>query len=133
MREKQHAAARRECGARAEDLRYAEFEYRKASRLLAKFPRLTLRDKRVLDFGCRYGGSAAWFASQGASHVIGVDVDPAFLEGAREFCRGKGDGTNGPPVEFRLGGVACLPIEDRSVDLIVSEDVVEHLSHPEAI
>src|SRR5260370_21994640 len=86
MREKQKAAARREGDARSEDLRYADFEYRKASRLFARFPGLTLRDKRVLDFGCRFGGSAAWFASQGASHVIGVDVDPAFLEVAREFC-----------------------------------------------
>lgn len=134
MREKQQAAARRESDARSEDLRYADFEYRKASHLLAKFPGLTLRDKRVLDFGCRFGGSAAWFASQGASHVIGVDVDPAFLDVAREFCRMKVDcNTKCLPVEFRLSGADGVPIEDGSVDLIISEDTVEHLSNPEAI
>jgi SAM-dependent methyltransferase len=134
MREKQEAAARRERDARAEDLRYAEFEFRKAPRLLEKFPGLSLENKRILDFGCRFGGATAWFASHGASRVIGVDIDPAMLDVAREFCLAKSEGKVNPaPVAFVLGGANHTAIEDGSVDLIISEDVVEHLLNPEAI
>ncbi len=52
--------------------------------------------------------------------VIGVDMTPAMVEKARENTR-KGGYTN---VEFRLGEIEHLPAADASVDLVISNCVV---------
>jgi len=53
-------------------------------------------------------------------HVIGVDMTPAMIERARANAA-KGDYPN---VEFRLGEIEHLPVADASVDLIISNCVV---------
>ncbi|HAV10436.1 MAG TPA: arsenite S-adenosylmethyltransferase, partial [Dehalococcoidia bacterium] len=52
--------------------------------------------------------------------VIGVDMTPEMLERARENAA-KGNYTN---VEFRLGEIEHLPIADSSVDVIISNCVI---------
>lgn len=52
--------------------------------------------------------------------VIGVDMTDAMLEKARQFAQEKGF-TN---VEFRKGVIEDLPIDDASVDLIISNCVI---------
>jgi arsenite methyltransferase len=52
--------------------------------------------------------------------VIGVDMTPEMLDKARENKR-KG---NYPNVEFRLGEIENLPVADKSVDVIISNCVV---------
>ena len=52
--------------------------------------------------------------------VIGVDMTPAMLERARANAA-KGDYSN---VEFRLGEIEHLPVADASIDLIISNCVV---------
>ena len=52
--------------------------------------------------------------------VIGVDMTDAMLEKARAFAAEKGY-TN---VEFRKGLIEALPVEDASVDLIISNCVI---------
>jgi SAM-dependent methyltransferase len=52
--------------------------------------------------------------------VIGVDMTPPMIERARANQK-KGDYAN---VEFRLGEIEHLPVADRSVDLIISNCVV---------
>jgi ubiquinone/menaquinone biosynthesis C-methylase UbiE len=52
--------------------------------------------------------------------VIGVDMTPEMLDKARENAR-KGDYKN---VEFRLGEIENLPVSDNSVDIIISNCVI---------
>jgi ubiquinone/menaquinone biosynthesis C-methylase UbiE len=52
--------------------------------------------------------------------VIGVDMTPAMIEKARENARKTGV-TN---VEFREGQIEALPLEDESVDVILSNCVI---------
>ena len=52
--------------------------------------------------------------------VIGVDMTPAMLEKARENAR-KSGAVN---VEFREGRIEELPIEDESVDVVLSNCVI---------
>ena len=52
--------------------------------------------------------------------VIGVDMTPEMLEKARENAR-KGGYEN---IEFRLGEIENLPVADNSVDVIVSNCVI---------
>jgi arsenite methyltransferase len=76
----------------------------------------------VVDLGSG-GGFDAFLASQevGVSgRVIGIDMTPTMLSKARNNAD-KGNYTN---VEFRLGEIEHLPVADSSVDVIISNCVV---------
>jgi len=76
----------------------------------------------VLDLGSGAGFDAflAARAVGPTGRVIGVDMTDAMLEKARENAR-KGNFTN---VEFRKGSIEDLPIEDGSIDVIISNCVI---------
>ena len=76
----------------------------------------------VLDLGPG-GGLDVFLAAQkvGAQgKVIGVDMTPEMIERARENAK-KGHYQN---VEFRLGEIEHLPVEDNSIDVIISNCVI---------
>ena len=76
----------------------------------------------VLDIGSG-GGIDVFLAAQKVGpngKVIGVDMTPAMLERARRTAQKNGL-TN---VEFRQGQADALPVEDASVDLIISNCVI---------
>jgi ubiquinone/menaquinone biosynthesis C-methylase UbiE len=76
----------------------------------------------VLDLGSGAGFDCFLAANKVGKRgrVIGVDMTPEMLEKARENAR-KGDYTN---VEFRLGEIENLPVADNSVDIIISNCVI---------
>ncbi len=76
----------------------------------------------VLDLGSGPGFDAFLAARRvgPAGRVIGVDMTPEMLLKARENGR-KGGYTN---VEFRLGEIEHLPVADNSVDVIISNCVI---------
>ncbi len=76
----------------------------------------------VLDLGSGGGIDCFLAASKVGKNgrVIGVDMTPEMLEQARENAR-KGGYTN---VEFRLGELENLPIADNSVDVVISNCVI---------
>lgn len=76
----------------------------------------------VLDLGSGAGVDVFLAAREVGSegHVIGVDMTPAMIDKARANAA-KGGYTN---VEFRLGEIEHLPVHDASVDVIVSNCVV---------
>lgn len=76
----------------------------------------------VLDLGPG-GGLDVFLAARkvGAKgKVIGVDMTPAMIAKARENAR-RGHYLN---VEFRLGEIENLPVEDKSIDVIISNCVI---------
>lgn len=76
----------------------------------------------VLDLGAG-GGFDCFLAAREVGetgHVIGVDMTPDMLSKARRNAR-KGQFTN---VEFRLGEIEHLPVADASVDVIISNCVI---------
>lgn len=76
----------------------------------------------VLDLGCGTGLDCFLAARQvgESGRVIGVDMTPEMLRRARENAR-KGGYTN---VEFRLGEIEHLPVADQSIDVIISNCVI---------
>lgn len=76
----------------------------------------------VVDLGSGAGFDAflAARAVGPTGRVIGVDMTDAMLEKARENAS-KADFTN---VEFRKGSIEELPIEDESVDVVISNCVI---------
>jgi len=76
----------------------------------------------VLDLGSGAGFDCFLAASQvgDKGRVIGVDMTPEMLEKARENAK-KINSTN---VEFRLGEIEHLPLADNSVDVVISNCVI---------
>lgn len=76
----------------------------------------------VLDLGSG-GGFDSFLAAQrvGArGKVLGVDMTPAMISKARANAEKAGAGN----VEFRLGEIEALPVADASVDVIISNCVI---------
>lgn len=76
----------------------------------------------VLDLGSG-AGFDAFLASKrvgNTGRVIGVDMTPEMIDKAKENAK-KGGYKN---VEFRLGEIEKLPVEDNSVDVIISNCVI---------
>jgi SAM-dependent methyltransferase len=81
--------------------------------------RLERPELRLLDVGCGTGGFISWVrevASQAA--LTGVDVSEEALRLAR---------TRLPGVDLRLASASSLPFEDGAFDLVVLNDVLQHL------
>ena len=76
----------------------------------------------VLDLGSGAGFDCFLAANAvgAAGHVIGVDMTPEMIEKARANAR-KGSYSN---VDFRLGELEHLPAADNSVDVIISNCVI---------
>ena len=75
----------------------------------------------VLDLGS--GGFDCFLAARqvgNSGHVIGVDMTPEMVSEARDNAE-KSDYRN---VEFRLGEIESLPVADGTVDVIISNGVI---------
>ncbi len=76
------------------------------------------RDMRVLDIASGEGYGSALIA-QVASSVIGVDVDQAAVDHASiSYVRGN--------LSFRQGSATDIPVDDCSIDVLVSFETLEH-------
>jgi SAM-dependent methyltransferase len=76
----------------------------------------------VLDLGSG-GGFDAFLAAQAVGEtgrVIGVDMTPEMVRKARRLAAENGYEN----VEFRLGEIEAVPVEDNSVDVIISNCVI---------
>lgn len=80
------------------------------------------KGETVLDLGSGFGFDCFLAAKKvgDAGKVIGVDMTPEMVYKARENAR-KGDYKN---VEFRLGEIENLPVADGSVDVVISNCVI---------
>jgi len=76
----------------------------------------------VLDLGAGAGFDCFLAAKKVGEKgkVIGVDMTPEMVEKAREIAEKEGYGN----VEFRLGEIESLPVADVSVDVIISNCVI---------
>ena len=80
------------------------------------------KGETVLDLGSGAGVDCFLAADKVGENgrVIGVDMTPEMIERARENAR-KGNYGN---VEFRLGEIENLPVADNSVDIVISNCVI---------
>lgn len=77
--------------------------------------------RRVLDVGCRYGTLTSRYLA--GNDVVGIDVDRDALEKAAEL----GIETVWADAE------EPLPFDDRSFDVVVAGELLEHVRDPEAL
>lgn len=85
-----------------------------------RFSQKFVKNKRVLDAACGAGFGSKMLQAAGASHVLGIDIDEACLENARK--------TYGhDQISYTYGNVNKLELEDKSFDIIVSFETIEHI------
>ncbi len=80
------------------------------------------KGETVLDLGSG-GGMDVFFASKKVGvkgRIIGVDMTEAMVERAKQTAEKHGYGN----VEFRLGEIEDLPVEDNSIDVLISNCVI---------
>jgi len=114
---------------KSDPLAKSRIEFEDHANLLENFPDFDLLDavvdKRVLDYGCGYGGRTAWFGKFARS-VEGIEVRPKLVETAQAFVAEQKI-TN---VGFRVSDQTTIPYPDNEFDLAFSFDVLEHVADP---
>ncbi len=92
-----------------------------AEALLRLMPPMVIADLGAGD------GSFAFLLAQRAARVVAVDASAKMLEVARETAVRHGIDN----VEFRLGDMEEVPIDDAGVDLVFFSQSLHHALHPE--
>lgn len=87
---------------------------------LQLFAELAGPGAQTLDAGCGPGHVAAFLAAKGLS-ITGVDISPTLIQIAKDAF---------PDIDFRVGELADLPMENASVQAVVSRHSVIH-THPD--
>ena len=82
--------------------------------------------KRVLDAACGEGYGTAMLAGV-AAHAFGVDIDATSVAHAQARYAGRAN------LEYRQADVTQLPFADRSFDVVVSFETLEHLAAQEQL
>ena len=81
-----------------------------------------VKDKVVLDIASGTGYGAAMLA-EGARKVIGVDISEEAVDYSRKHYNAKN-------IEYICGDAEQIPVDDNSVDVVVSFETIEHLAEP---
>lgn len=91
-----------------------------------------LTEAVILDYGCAHGHYTVNLARQFPScKFIGIDIESTNIEKAKEWAAGEGLDN----VEFYQGTYDNLPehIEDASLDIIITAEVLEHVPNPHEV
>jgi len=84
-----------------------------------------VKAKRILDIASGEGYGSALLARSAAS-VVGVDISEEAVAHAREKYHADN-------LEYLVGSCAAIPLEDHSVDVVVSFETIEHHDQHEAM
>lgn len=90
---------------------------------LGRQPAPAGRPLRVLDVGCGRGGNVAWLCDAGYD-AYGVDVDPEYIRNGRGYFQDRGLGER----VRTLGPDGRYPFEDGWFDVVLSDQVLEHVA-----
>ncbi len=77
-----------------------------------------IQNKDILDIGCSFGWFEKWAIENGCKSIIGIEPDGKDLENAQKQV---------PGAKYIKGSVLALPLHDKSVDIVVMWEVLEHL------
>ncbi len=92
-------------------------------------------DWSVLDVGTGYGLLAFELCGQAPMQVLGIDIEPDLIEGARELGLRLADIDYFVPdssIRFEVGDIMGLPAEDAAFDFTVVREVLQFLPDPES-
>ena len=85
-----------------------------------------LSEKCVLDLGCGDGLNAVALALRGAT-VIGCDISPELIAVAQQRVSVNCTPEQARRVDLRVGSAYLLPVEDKSIDIVLGIAILHHL------
>jgi SAM-dependent methyltransferase len=110
---------------------YIRWQYDSSAALFAKYRNFDINGKRVLEIGCGTGGRSAYLASSGACEVVGIDINAAEIDIARELVPSIYPDVVGRCTYHVPSGNA--PLDIGTFDLVVLVDCMEHVQSPPAM
>ena len=96
---------------------------------LYKNSNTSLEGKVCLDLGCGSGGGTISLAQQGVRKVIGLDLQESLLRQGNEYLNSKYNSYL-QQLDFVRGDGSSLPFRYDSFDVVISNDVLEHMEAP---
>lgn len=120
---------------RGDDRSKVEWEYLQGPvffDMLSPYLRIdALCGKDVLDVGCGWGGKAIYYAEHsGLTTIHGFDLPMVYEPGnSLSFAREKGVNN----CFFKTGYAEEMPYEDEQFDVILMDDVLEHVNDPDKV
>lgn len=114
---------------------YAKWQYEKGAETIKFYLDFCSKeemfsDKTVVDIGCGAGGKSLFYASCGAKEVIGVEILEKYEAEAVSLAAELGLSDK---FHFVTADAAKLPFEDGSIDTIIMNDAMEHVSKPDEV
>jgi len=110
------------------NLNYHNFEYESASKVFDQFENVLgksfWKGKDVCDFGCGAGGKSLWIKENGAKKVVGLDISEKLIDQAKDYCKKEKN------IEFYVQSITSTAFEDNSFDVVVANDLIEHVDNP---
>jgi 2-polyprenyl-3-methyl-5-hydroxy-6-metoxy-1,4-benzoquinol methylase len=94
--------------------------------------------KRVLEIGCGHGGISTFFAVNGATEVVGIDLNTFHLEIANKFKKKiekdlNIGSTGGLNLKFMEMSAYEMNFEPETFDIIVADNVFEHFMETDKV
>ena len=85
-------------------------------------------DKVVLDLGCGLGGGTFSYSKKDVKLAIGIELETIYLATGKKYMENKyGKYEN---IIFLNADATELPLQTNSVDIIIANDFMEHVSSP---
>ena len=97
------------------------------NRALARLARVE-RGDRVLDAGCGFGASALWLAGELGARVVGIDLAPSQVVGARRLAASAGPGVS-ESIEFRRADFCRTGFSSGTFDIVWAVESVCHVAN----
>lgn len=79
------------------------------------------KEVNILDIGCAEGGFLKFLSNSGFYNLSGIDTSTSYLTAAKKLA---------PQINFEIGVAESIPFPDAYFDVIVIDQVLEHLHHP---
>ena len=87
------------------------------------------KDKVVLDLGCGFGGGTSTYSGMNVKLAIGLEIETTYLFHAKRHIEVKYGGFD--KLAFLGADATIIPLKSNSVDIVMANDFMEHVSNPE--
>lgn len=87
------------------------------------------KNKVVLDLGCGLGGGTFAYSKNNLKLAIGLEIETSYLFSAKKHIESKYRDCD--KLTFLSADATSIPLKSSSVDVIIANDFMEHVSKPE--
>jgi len=91
---------------------------------LLRFTGISIQDKVVVDFGCKYGHLLPLLILLGAQRAIGIDVEPEYIELGKHFF----ERTSPEKIQILACEGGLIPIQSETIDFVFINEVISHIN-----